>query len=144
MRVLLGDARGNADVLGISTVVEQQIVTEIRLAALTEPACAARRGVRSHHALSQQRTFHHIACYFMTEESRRHDHLGVIAAAEYFDIGAAGKCRAHTDQHVARLKRGYGHPLHFDMLLAMEHGSGHHLLHSTITLSESPVGCVAR
>jgi len=50
--VLLDDARGDADVFGIGSVVEEQIFAEILLAALAEVALAAGRGVDGHDSIA--------------------------------------------------------------------------------------------
>ena len=54
-RVFGDDARGNADVLGVCAVVEEQIVAEIFLVAQAEVADAARRGVERHDVIARSK-----------------------------------------------------------------------------------------
>ena len=74
--VLLNDARGQADVFGVSAVIEEKILAEILLAVAAEIAMIARRGVGGDNALAfteMENAFadgDHIARHFMTEESR--------------------------------------------------------------------------
>ena len=92
---------GNADVLGVGAVVEQQILAQIFLAALAEEALAAGRRIGRHHALARRGNFvtslahrDDVAGQFVPEQGRRHDHPRVVAAAKDLDVGAAGERHA--------------------------------------------------
>src|ERR1700674_5632285 len=84
----LDDARGNANILGIRAVVEQQIFAQVFEPAPAEETLVAWGGIRRHHALSGLNALDlsahgdNVAGQFVSEYGRRHDHTSVIAAAK--------------------------------------------------------------
>ena len=101
------NARRNPNVLGVSAVVEQQILTKVFETALAVIAIEAGRGIGSHDSLADTKAFHvvpdrdDITRQFMTEQGRRNDHSRVISAPKYLDVGTAGERSPHADQNVA-------------------------------------------
>ncbi len=130
-RVLGDDALGNADELGVSAVVEEQIVAEILLAAQAEIALAARRGVERDDAVAGREIRDSLARFddrsrqLVAEERGRHDHARVIAAAKDFEIGAAGERRAHANDQFAGGGLGNGNLLDADIFAAVKDGGAH-------------------
>ena len=125
-RVLGDDARRDADELGVGTVVEEQIVAEILLAALAEIALAAGSGVERHHAVAGSETVNSLAGLddgsgqLVAEERRRNNHARVIAAAKDLQVGSAGERSAHLDNQFARRGLGTGTSLDANIFAAVE------------------------
>lgn len=133
------DPRRNADILRIRTVIEEQIFAEVLQPALTEEALFARRGVGRHHALSNGdpadvfSNRDYIAGQFVPEHSGGHDHAGVIPAAKDFDVGPTGQGYFYPYENVAATDRWNGHRLYLQVLLAVEHGCHHLVIHYVTT-----------
>src|SRR3984885_10520889 len=106
-RIFGDNACGDTDELGVGTVVEEQIVAEILLAALAEEAVTAGGGVEGNDTIARHEVsdsfagLHDGAGKLVSEERGRNDHARVIAAAKDFEIGAAGERRAHFDNELA-------------------------------------------
>ena len=75
---------------------------------------------------------HDIAGQFVAENSRRHDHAGVISAAKNLQIGAAGERGAHAHQNVARPDRGNRNALDAHVLFTVQNGREHGLIESCV------------
>src|ERR1700722_14993677 len=113
-----GDATGNAHVLGVSAVVEEQVLAEIFLSAAAMEATQTRSGIGGDHAhadlpagiytLSDGGNF---ADHFVAEDSRRLNHLGVITALPNFEVGAICEREEYADQNFVGGERG-----HIDLL----------------------------
>jgi hypothetical protein len=94
-RILGHDARRDADVFGVSAVIEEQVFTKVFLFADAPEASPARRRIQRHHAHARFKAAHtgarlmHHACQLMPEERRRRDHPGMVPTAEDF----SGRCR---------------------------------------------------
>src|ERR1700686_1566757 len=99
----LYDAARNSDVLGISAVIEQKIFAKIELMFRTIKTRAARSGVESNHAHAFFEAAHTLANFFdssrelVPEQSRGHNHAGVIAALVHLQISAACKRDVNFD-----------------------------------------------
>jgi hypothetical protein len=109
MQCILGDNAGrDADELGISAVVEEQIVAEIFLTAGAEVTHAARRGVERHHAIARSKPLDAFACldhrpgHLMTEQGWRYDHAGMVSTAKDLEVGTARKRCAYLDYQLSR------------------------------------------
>src|SRR5215469_269950 len=101
--VFHGDAAGNAHVLGVSAVVEEQIVAEVFLAASAVVTEQAGCGIRGDHTHSDAPTRvdalaggDDVANQFMAKHCRRLNHARVIAALPDFEVGAVGERKANT------------------------------------------------
>jgi hypothetical protein len=68
---------------------------------------------------------HDIPGQFVTEQSRRHDHAGVVTAAEDLHVRTAGEGGADSNQEIAFFDFGDGNTLYLDMFFAVEHGCHH-------------------
>ena len=125
-RVLGHDARGNANELGISAVVEEQVVAEVLLAARTEIALSAGGGVERHHAVAGSKTRDSLAGLddgsrqLVAKQRRRHNHARMVAAAEDLQVGAAGERRADADNQLTRPGLGNRHLLNANIFAAVE------------------------
>ena len=130
-RILGHDARGNADELGVSAVVEEQVVAEILLAARAKVALAAGRGIERHHAVAGRKIchafarLHHRSGQLVAKQRRGHDHARMIAAAKDLQIGSAGQRSAHADDQFAGSGLGNGHLLDANIFAAVEDGGLH-------------------
>ena len=130
-RVLRDNALGNFDELGISAVVEDQIVAKIFLAVQAEVAQAARRGVERDDAVAGREIGDSLARFddragkLVAEERGRNNHARVISAAKDFEIGAAGESRAHADDELARGCLGNGNLLDANIFAAVKDGGAH-------------------
>src|SRR6266849_522310 len=129
--VLFDDALWNAYVFGIGAVVEEQIVTQILLSALTVKARAAGSGVGRHHAhalaevADAQAYLGNLSGQLVSEERRRNNHPGVIATTINLKIGATGECGMHLHQNLAFAQSRNGDLLDLDILFAVENSGGH-------------------
>jgi hypothetical protein len=132
IHIPLNDAGRDTNVLGVRSVVEQQIFTEILKPALAVIAIKTRSRVGGHDTLARTETLHifahrdDIAGQLMAEQSRRNNHSGVISATKHLHIRAARKRSPHTYQNIAPIDLRYRNRLYFQMLLPVEDGS-HHL-----------------
>src|SRR5260370_21345720 len=92
--VLFDDALWNAYVLGISAVVEEQIVTQVLLFVFAVRARAAGGGVGRHHAhafaeVTDARAYlGNLSRQLVSEERSRHNHFCVISTSINLKIGA--------------------------------------------------------
>ena len=133
--IALHDAGRDADVLGVSAVVEEQVLAEILQAPFAEETFSAGRRIGGHHALPHREVRHVLAnCYdiprqFVPEHSRGHDHPSVVSATEDFDIGAAGKRHLDPYEDVSAFNCRNGYRLYLQMLLAVKHSSHHVVIH---------------
>ncbi len=131
------DAARNANVFGVSAVVEQQVFAEIFLVLGAVETHAAGRGVQRHHAHALLEApdvganFFDDAGQFVAKQRRRHDHARVIAALIDLQIGTAGQGHLHLDQHFPFVQRGDRHPFDFDVLFTVEDRRCHLSVHST-------------
>src|SRR5215472_4121214 len=130
--VFHGDAARNAHVLGISAIVEEQIVAKILLATAAVVATQARRGIRRHHTHSEApariNAFargYDVANQLMAKYRRRLNHARVIAALPNFEVGAVGERKADAQKHfVSGQRRNVDH-LNPEILAAIEDGRRH-------------------
>ena len=140
------DAAGNANVFGVSAVVEEQIFAEIFLMLGAVEAGAAGRGVQRDHAHSLAESadvgpnFLDHPGQLMPEQRRRHDHARVISPLIDLEVGAAGQSDLHLHQYLTFFQFGDRHLLDFDVLFAIEDGGGHLSAHSTGPSIHCPVG----
>ena len=135
VHIPLHDARRNADVLGVSAVVEQKIFAEILVAAFAIEALQTGSGIGRYNPLADTKIAHvltdgyDITRQFMAKQGRRNDHAGVITTAKYFYVGATGERRLNAYQYVAIPNAGNGHGLDLQVLFAVEDGGFHLRLH---------------
>src|SRR4029077_8334967 len=95
--VLADDTAWDANVLGISAVVEEQILAEVAVLPAAKKAYAARRGVRRHNTRTQRQAvgklrthlLHHSG-KLMSEDRRRRDHARMVTALPDLEVGSAG------------------------------------------------------
>ncbi len=113
--VLFDDAGGDADVLGVSAVVEEEVFAEILLAVAAEEADVAGSGVEGDDAVAACEwrysgpTSTTVPASFVAEGDGRLQHHGVVAAAIDLEIGAAGEGCADPDhQFAVRRPAGQG------------------------------------
>src|SRR5580698_11499672 len=105
--VLGDDPSGDANVLRVGAVVEQQVIAEIFLPTLAEVALAARSRVQSDNAVAGRKVrysctgLNHRAGKLMPEQCRRHDHPRMIAAAKNLQVGSAGESRPYLHNQFA-------------------------------------------
>ncbi len=130
-RVLGDDPGGNADVLGIGAVVEEQVLAEVFLSADAPVTGAAGRRIQRHHAHARLEAAHacarlvHHSRHFMSEESRRSDHPGVVSAAKNLQVGAASERGVDRGSQSPPSGGGEGNPFNPDIFFAVKHGSVH-------------------
>jgi hypothetical protein len=133
-RVAGDDFGGDADEFGIGSVVEEEIFAEILLGALAEIALAAGGRVdrddtvaefKIHTFFDAFAQFDDSAGELMAEEGGRLDHLGVVAAAEDFEVGAAGEGYGDFEDEFAGVGARDGNLFDADVFLAVEDGGGH-------------------
>src|SRR5438552_17833773 len=107
VHVAFDNSGGNADVLGVSTVVEKQIVTQVFIAALAKETLHAGSGVGRYHSLAHVPPFHFrthgddIASQLVSEKRRRNNHARMVTAAEHLHVGTARERSLYAHQHVA-------------------------------------------
>src|SRR5437879_6639740 len=96
-QVLPNDAAWNAHILRVGTVVEQQILTEVLLAAVAVVTRAAWRRICRQHAQARLPLTGHLwpdgddfAHQLVPEHGRRRDHSRVVAALPDSQAGPAG------------------------------------------------------
>src|ERR1700722_1313291 len=127
-----GDATGDAHVLGVSAVVEEQVLAEIFLSATAMKTTQARGGIGGHHAhadlpagiyaLSDGGNF---ADHFVAKDGRRLNHFGVITALPNFEVGAIGQREEHADQNFIDSQRGHIDLLNTQVFATVENGGIH-------------------
>jgi hypothetical protein len=109
-RVLGDNAGRNADELGISAVVEEQVVAEILLPALAEVALAAGSRIESDNATAVGKALDPLprlddgSGQLVAEEGGGDDHAGMIATTKDFEIRSTseGGADAHDQLAVTR------------------------------------------
>jgi hypothetical protein len=105
--VLFDDAGGDADVLGVGAVVEEEVFAEILLAMGAEETDVAGSGVEGYDAVAfaegvdSGADFGDYAGELVTEGDRRLQHEGMVAAAVDLEISAAGKGCAYTNDQLS-------------------------------------------
>jgi hypothetical protein len=132
-RVLGDDAGGDADELGISAVVEEQVVAEILLPALAEIALAAGRRIESDNATAVEKALDSLprlddgSGQLVAEEGGRDDHAGMVSAAKNFEIRSTGEGSADAHDKLAVACPGNRHIFDANVLASVEdcglHGS---------------------
>jgi hypothetical protein len=132
-RVLGDNAGRNADELGISAVVEEQVVAEILLPALAEVALAAGSRIESDNATAVGKALDPLprlddcSGQLVTEESGRNDHTGMIATTKDFEIRSTGEGSANAHDQFTGARPGNGHVFDANVLASVEdcglHGS---------------------
>jgi hypothetical protein len=131
IRIAFHDARGDADVLSIRAIIEEQIVAEIYAPAPAVEALETRRGVRRNHTLPDaelcyaRTQSHNVARQFVSEDCRWHDHARVITATEDFEVRPAGERRADANKNIASSEFRDRNVFEPDILLAVEYGRQH-------------------
>ncbi len=129
--VFFDDARGDADVLGVGAVVEEQVVAEVLLVVAAEEAGVAGRGVEREDAVADGERGDAFADLddgsgeFVAEEAIEGEHFGVVAAAVDLEVGAAGKGGAHAQDQLAGSGRGDRDILDAEVFLAAKDGGSH-------------------
>ncbi len=130
-RVLGHDAGRDADVLGVSAVVEEQVLAQVFLFADAPEAGSARRRIQRHHPHPWFEAAHAGAGLMdhsrqlMPEERRRRDHPGMVPAAEDFQVGTASESGVNADDNLPLTCGGNRNPFNPDVFFAVEHGSVH-------------------
>jgi hypothetical protein len=129
--VFFDDACGDADELGVGTVVEEEVVAEVLLAVEAEEAGVAGCGVEREDAVAEGEPGDAFADLddgsgdLVAEEAVEGEHLGVIAAAVDFEVGAAGEGGADAQDELAGAGGGDGHVLDAQVFLAAKNGGPH-------------------
>ena len=129
------DAARNANVFGVSTVVEEQIFAEVFLMLGAVEAHLAGRGVEGDdaHALLEAidsgADFLNDSGEFVAEQGGRNDHAGVIAALVNLEIGAAGEGNLNLDENLAVSDARDGNLFDFEVFFAVQDGGGHFSIH---------------
>jgi hypothetical protein len=129
--VLLNDARGDADVLGVGAVVEEEIFAEVLLVAGAEEAGVAGRRVEGDDAVSRAEatnagaSLHHSPGEFVAERDGRLKHHGVIPAAVDLEIGPARECGTDAEDKFTAAGVRNGNLLKTQIFLAVENRGKH-------------------
>src|SRR5579872_6491506 len=124
--VFCDDAGWDANVFRVGTVVKKQVIAEIFLAAFTEVAFAAGRGIECDDSIAGSEIGHtgaglnYRAREFMTEQRWRNDHARVISAPEDFQVRSAGERRAHFDDEFSWSGLRNRHALDADVFATVE------------------------
>src|SRR5579883_221764 len=133
--VLFDNARRDADVFGVGSVVEDEVIAEVLLSSLAEVALIARGGVERDDAVANLEIGDASAHFFdgpgqfVAERDGWLEHFGVVAAAVDFKVSAAGERGCDADDDFAR--PGGRHREFFDaqVFLTVEHGGCHRVRH---------------
>src|ERR1700736_6103976 len=92
VQVALDNPRRDANVFGVRSVVEKQVIAKIFIATTAIKAFLAWRRIGGHHALSQAKAVNiltqrdNVPGKLMPEKRWRNNHAGVITAAEDFYV----------------------------------------------------------
>jgi hypothetical protein len=127
----LHDTRRDANVLGVRAIIEEQILTKILLAVAAEEAMITRGGIGSDNALAgakMENTFadgDHVTGHLMTEQGRRANHFGMIAAAKNLHIGSTREGGFNADKHFSRTNGGDRDRFEPNVLFSIQNGSLH-------------------
>ena len=154
--VLFDDAGRNAYVFSVSAVVEQQVLTQVGEVFPAKETLAARSGVGSHDSLADTElanTLAHlddVAGEFVSKQSRRNDHPGVVSSAEHLHVRAASERGADPHENVAFANFRNSNRLYAKVLLPVKHSRDHlgihsdHLCGSTTIFNDCSSGCNAK
>src|ERR1022692_3826645 len=133
--VLGDDARGNADELSISAIVEKKIVAEVLLAAFAEEALPAGRGVQRNNTIAGRKTGDSFASLnnrtrqLVAKQGWRYDHARMVAATKYLQIRATSEGGANAHNEFSRQRLRDRHSLDANIFAAVEdcgfHGCRH-------------------
>ena len=121
------DTGGDADVLGVGSVVEEEILAEVLLAVAAEETDVAGCGVESDDAVADFEGGYSFAGLYdgsgdlVAEGNGRLQHFGVVAATVDFEIGTAGEGRADPEDQFAGGSLRDGNVLQSQVFLAVEH-----------------------
>jgi hypothetical protein len=105
-RIFCHDARGNSDELGVSTIIEKQVVAEILLSARAEITRSAGSGIQCNHSISSAKidnsftSLHNRPGQFVSKKRWRHDHSSMVAAAKDLEIGSTREGSAYADNQL--------------------------------------------
>lgn len=135
-QIFLHKPRGNDNGLGVGAVEKKQIFAKIFLLVAAIKTFAAWRGIGHDDAVAdlpiptldiglRTSDFTDHAGQFVTEDSGRHDHFGVIAAFENLQVGAAGERGFDMDADFAGFQRRQRDVFDSDFLFAEENGGFH-------------------
>jgi len=112
-RVLLDDARGDGDEFGVGSVVEEEVVAQILLAAEAEIALVAWSRVEGNDPIADPKIpyapadFVNNAGEFVSEGHGQGEHSGMIAATVNLQIGATGEGSLNANDDFSRTGYGY-------------------------------------
>jgi len=67
---------------------------------------------------------------FVPEQRRRNDHLGMVAPAEDFQVGAASQRRPDANQHIVGADSGNANGFHPNVFTAVQYCGQHLLVHA--------------
>jgi hypothetical protein len=105
------------------------------LSAPAKEATSARRRIRGDYALAYMKSGDafadggYVACQFVAKQCRRHNHLGVIATPEHFDVRAARERCPDANQDFARAHGRNRHRFQAHIFLAVEDCRSHRRAH---------------
>ena len=129
------DATRHADIFGIGTIVEEQILAEIFLMLGAVEAHLTGGGIQRYdahaffEAMNAGADFFDDPGEFVSEEGGRDDHAGVIAALVDLEVSAAGERDLDFDQDFALFHAGDGNFFDLQIFFAVEDGSRHFSIH---------------
>jgi hypothetical protein len=124
--ILLDNARRQPDELGVGSVVEEQVLAKVLLAMTAKVTLVTGSRVSGNNALAYtelSRVFayrDYISGHFMAEQCGRTNHFGVIAAAEYLHIRAAGERGTDAHEKFSGTDGGDWYGLEANIFLAVE------------------------
>ena len=143
--IFFDDAGGDAEVLGVGAVVEDEILAEVLLVVAAEVAAVAGGGVEGDDAVALFELRHagadlgDDAGELVAKEDGRLEHHGVVAAAIDLEVGSAGERGAHLDDDLARPGLGDGDTLEAEVFFAVQDCRIHLKLHRLYFLTS---GCL--
>jgi len=133
--IAFDNAGGDADVLGVRAVIEEQIFAEILKASFAEEAGEAGRGVGRDDAFPDGKAVYvftdgdDVAGKLVAEDSRRDNHAGMISTAKDFDVGAAGQSNFHPNENVSAFDCRNVYRFYLQVFLAVKNGRHHAVVH---------------
>jgi hypothetical protein len=126
------DAAGDAEILGVGAIVEEQVFAEIFLAATTMETTQARRGISGDYTLAdapagvntlaQSCDF---ADDFVAEHGGRLNHARVVAALPDFEISAIREREANAKQNFVGGQSWHVDSFDAEVFAAIKHSGGH-------------------
>ena len=126
------DAAGDAHVIGVGAVVEQQVVAKIFLATAAVIAAQTRRGIRGDNAHADPPAWIHpladgrdLADQLVAKDGRRLNHFRVIAALPDFEVGTVGKRQPDAHQDFVGGQSGHVDFFNAKIFAAIQHRRGH-------------------